>query len=252
MLELTCGRSTVRYNLLQGTVSTLGRLGAELNDVDLYLEAERLRLAREWRRFEVALNFGRLQHKHAHAEAEESLAAAREAHDRALEEARAADCRREAAKKRGKELQASYAALERQVQARKAALAASVGGPSTGEARLRTLEDMLALEALEQSLERERLEVMERQVPAAEDALACREAEIQGAVDERVVGVHKALTKDYCRRLKLQESRFYMRRDGLKGEADGLKKKLAAAERCEKATMDTQTVAEDGLSFLYR
>ena len=43
----------------------LGRLGVELDDVDACLEAERLRLAREWRQLQVTINFGHLQREHA-------------------------------------------------------------------------------------------------------------------------------------------------------------------------------------------
>lgn len=119
-----------------------------------------------------------------------------------------------------------------------------------GGARLCTLEDTLALEAMEQSLEHEWLDVMERQVATAEDSLASREAAIQGEVDKRVAGVRRALTKDYRKKLRLQESRLCKRHGELNGEADGLKKKLATAERCEKAAMDDQAEAE--LSFLYK
>ena len=76
-LELARGRSAVRHGLLQGVVSALGHLGAKLNDVDTYLGVERLRVAREWRWLEVAINLARLQREHARSEAEESLAAAR-------------------------------------------------------------------------------------------------------------------------------------------------------------------------------
>ena len=103
------------------------------------------------------------------------------------------DCRREAAERHERELQASNAALERQVLACKAALADSAGEPPTGEARLRTLEDTLTLEALEQSLERERMEVMERQLATADDALASREVMIREEANERVAGVRRAL-----------------------------------------------------------
>ena len=65
----------------------LGRLRVELGDVDARLEAEHLLPACEWRQLEVTINFGCLQHEHARAEAEGSLAMARVALDRALEEA---------------------------------------------------------------------------------------------------------------------------------------------------------------------
>ena len=67
--------------------SRQGCLGVELGDVNTRLETERSHLACEWRQLEVFVNYGRLQCDHARAEAEESLAAAREARDRTLEEA---------------------------------------------------------------------------------------------------------------------------------------------------------------------
>ena len=87
----------------------------------------------------------------------------------------------EAAEERERELQALNATLEWQVQARKATLVASAGGPPTGEARLHMIEDTLTLE------------VMECQVVTAEDALHSREATIQGEADERVAAVLRAL-----------------------------------------------------------
>ena len=114
-LELTRVRSTVRHDLFEEAIGVLSRLGGELVDVDARLEAEGLRLAREWHQLKVAINLGHLQHEHARADAAISLAASREACARAQEEARAADCRCEAAEERERELRASNAALERQV-----------------------------------------------------------------------------------------------------------------------------------------
>ena len=67
------------------------------------------------------------------AKAEASLKASREACSRALEEAREADRRREAAEKRAWELQAWSASLERQVEVRRAALASLRGMPAEEE-----------------------------------------------------------------------------------------------------------------------
>ena len=120
-----------------------------------------------------------------------------EACDRALKEARATDHRCEAAEERERELQVSNATLEWQVQARRAAVGAPVGGPPTNETRLRAREDALALEALEHGLEHERLEVMEGQVTVVEDALAAREVTVRGEADEMVAGVRKALADEY-------------------------------------------------------
>lgn len=56
---------------------------------------------------------------------------------------------------------------------------APADGPPTGETVIRALEETLALEALEHILERERLEVMERQVTSLEDALMAREVTVR-------------------------------------------------------------------------
>ena len=82
----------------------MSRLGGELVDVDARLEAEGLRLAEEWHKLKVAINLGRRQRDLENAKAEAKVS--REACSRALEEAREADRRREAAEKRPWELQA--------------------------------------------------------------------------------------------------------------------------------------------------
>ena len=161
------------------------------------LRERAFRLVDEWHQLKVAINLGHLQHERASADADVSLAASREACARALEEARAADYRREAAEERERELQVSNATLEWQVQARRAALGALVGGAPTNEMGLGAREDARALEALEHSLEHERLEVMERQVIVVEDALAAREVTVRGEADEMVAGVRKALADEY-------------------------------------------------------
>ena len=64
-LELACGRSAVHHDLLREAASALGHLEVELDDIDACLDAERLRLAREWRQLQVAVNLGRLQREQA-------------------------------------------------------------------------------------------------------------------------------------------------------------------------------------------
>ena len=44
------------------------------------------------------------------------------------------------------------------------------------------------------------------------------------------MGVHKALAEEFRRKPEVQETRFCKQCDELKGEADGLKEKLAAAD----------------------
>jgi hypothetical protein len=118
VLELARGRSAVHHDILQEAVSTLGRLGEELVDVDVHLESENLRLAREWYKLNIAINLGCQQHERACTEAAESLVTSHEACAHALEEARATDHRHKAAEEREKELQALNAAHEQRVQAR--------------------------------------------------------------------------------------------------------------------------------------
>ena len=81
-------------------MGAMNRLGEELAGVDSRLEAEGLRLVEERRKLKVAINLGRYQRDLENVKAEASLKASREARSRALEEAREADRRREAAEKR--------------------------------------------------------------------------------------------------------------------------------------------------------
>ena len=112
-LEFEHERSIVRHELLQEAMVVLSRLGGELVAVDARLETEDLRLACEWHQLKVAINLGHLQHERANTSAAVSLAASREACAHAQQEARAADCHREAVEERERELQASNAILER-------------------------------------------------------------------------------------------------------------------------------------------
>ena len=127
VLEFEHGRSVVRHELFQEAMGAMNRLGEELAGVDARLEAEGLRLVEERRKLRVAINLGRYQRDLDNAKAEASLKVSREACSRALEEAREADRRREAAEKCAWELQAWSASLEQQVEARKAALASMRG-----------------------------------------------------------------------------------------------------------------------------
>ena len=78
----------------------MNRLGEELEGVDGRLEAKGLQLSEEWHKLKVAINLGRHQRELDNVKVEASLTASREARSRALEEAREADHRREAAGKR--------------------------------------------------------------------------------------------------------------------------------------------------------
>ena len=92
-----------------------------------------------------------------------------------MEEAREANRRCEIAEKRAWELQAWSASLEQQVEARQAALALMRGTPAK-EGEMLKREEALALEAMERSLELERLETREHQVALAEDVVGACEA----------------------------------------------------------------------------
>ena len=103
-LEFEHERSVVRHELFQEARGAMNRLGGELPDIDARLKAECLRLAEERHKLKVAINLGRRQRDLDNAKAKASLKVSREACSRALEEAREADHRREAAEKRAWEL----------------------------------------------------------------------------------------------------------------------------------------------------
>nr|XP_020167012.1 tol-Pal system protein TolA-like [Aegilops tauschii subsp. strangulata] len=208
-------------------MSALSRLGKELVDVDARLETEGLRLVDKWHELKVAINLRRLQRERANAKAEASLATSREASARALEEAREDDHRREIAEDHRQELQALNASLEQQVEACRAALASMKGAPSEEEEILKC-EEALMLEALERSLELERLETRERQVAQAEDAASAREARIQEEVDCRVAVARADLANRHELKLKLLEAKA-------KGRTTALRSRLNEAEQREKA-----------------
>ena len=81
-------------------MDAMGQLGGELADVDACLEAEGLRLIEERHKLKVAVNLACYQRELDNAKAEASLKIAHQARSRALEEAREADRRREAAEER--------------------------------------------------------------------------------------------------------------------------------------------------------
>ena len=207
----------------------MNRLGDELADVDARLKAEGLRLAEEWRKLKVAINLGRHQRDLDNAKAKESLEVSREACSRALEEAHEADRRREAAEKLAWELQAWSASLEQQVEAHKAALASLKGTPAEEE-ELRRREEALALEAVEHSLELERLETRERQVAQAEDVVGAREAKAQEEVDRRVAEVCAGLEGWHDLELQLAKTEAA-------GRAAALRPRLAEVEGRKEAEL---------------
>ena len=171
-LAFARGRSAVRFGLFGEAMRAMVHLGGELANVDTRLEAENRRLEGEWQRLKVAINLGKLQRDKAEARAAASLTTSREACARAMEEAEAANRRREAAEERERDLLSSNAALQHEVEERRALLASSPGEVALAEAELLRRHEDLTLEAVDHSLALERLEVRERQVAAPEDAVA--------------------------------------------------------------------------------
>ena len=88
------------------------------------------------------------------------------------------------------------------MEARKATVASMKGTPAEEEEILKR-EEALALEAMERSLELERLEMRERQVAQAEDAANAREARIQKEVDRKVAEARADLVGRYDLKLEL-------------------------------------------------
>ena len=197
-------------------------------------------MADEWHQLKVAINLGHLQHERASAKTEASLATSREASARALEEAREADCRREVAEERERELQALNAALEQQVEARRAVLASMRGAPSK-EKEILKREEALMLEPSKRSLELERLETRERQVAVAEDAITMHEAKIQEEVDRRVAKAHADLADKHRLAPVFQKAEA-------KGRITALRTKLDQAEQRERAIVAMQTAAQADLA----
>ena len=144
--------------------------------------------------------------------------------DRVFQEAGVAHSRHKATEKRERELSASVAALGRQAWEREAIAPVPTEGLSIYKVGICTLEEALEMVASEQNLESDRLEVLERQVMTTEAAQASRETKVQVEIVEGIMGVCRALAKDYHNKLKLQEIRFCTRRDELKVEIDDIKK----------------------------
>nr|XP_020152057.1 tol-Pal system protein TolA-like [Aegilops tauschii subsp. strangulata] len=99
----------------------------------------------------------------------------------------------------------------------------------TEEEEIRRREEALALEAVERSLELEQLEVRERQVAQAEDAIGVCEAKAQEEVDRRVAEARADIEGRYDLRLKLAGTEDA-------GRSAALRPKLAEVERREEAT----------------
>nr|XP_020165394.1 uncharacterized protein C6orf163-like [Aegilops tauschii subsp. strangulata] len=118
---------------------------------------------------------------------------------------------------------------------------ASLRGTPAEEEEIRKREEALALEAVERSLELERLETRERQVALAEDAVGAREARAQEEVDCRVAEARADL-----------EGRYNLKLEFIAAEAAGrtaaLKSRMTEAERREEATADALASAQAELA----
>ena len=146
-----------------------------------------------------------------------------------MEEAEAANRRREAAEERERDLLSSNAALLREVEERRALLASSPGEVALAEAELLRRHEDLTLEAVEHSLALERLEVRERQAAVAEDAVAAREAQVQVEVEERVAKARADLAEGHHLDLELLEAELEARTSTLKTELQSMEQRESAA-----------------------
>jgi hypothetical protein len=97
-------------------------------------------------------------------------------------------------------------------------------------------------------MERERLEMLDCQVPAAQDAytkrmekasaqLEAKEKKAQEDADAKIEKNRLALVADHSKKLKLQEDRFKQKYDELQKKIDGLKEVLAEAENRRKTAL---------------
>nr|XP_020159880.1 hyaluronan-mediated motility receptor-like [Aegilops tauschii subsp. strangulata] len=114
-------------------------------------------------------------------------------------------------------------------------------GTPTEEEEILKREEALALEAMEHSLELERLETRERQVALAEDAVGAREARAQEDVDRRVAEARADILGRYDLKLKLVEAEAA-------GRTTALKSRLTEAERHEEAAAATLVLAHAELA----
>ena len=101
-------------------------------------------------------------------------------------------------------------------------MAASLRGVPSEE-EISKCKEALVLEALERSLELERLEVREHQVAMAEDVVTAQEAKIQEEVDRRVATARVDLADEHRLKLEFLEAE-------VKGRTAALRTKLNEAE----------------------
>ena len=126
------------------------------------------------------------------------------------------------------------------IKARRAILASMRGAPSE-EKEIQKREEALVLEALEHSLELERLEMRERQVAMAEDAVTTREAQIQEEVDRRVAKARSDVADEYCLKVEFLEAE-------VAGRNAALKTKLNEAEQRERDAEAAHALAQVDLA----
>lgn len=107
------------------------------------------------------------------------------------------------------------------------------------------------------------MEVLEREVIAAEAplaqceekanaSLAPQEAGIQAEVNKKTESAYRALIKDHRKEVEALGDPFLRPTRRAEGEINDLKKKLAEAAEQRKATLDAQAVAEADLASLHR
>ena len=120
-----------------------------------------------------------------------------------MEEDEVAKRRHEVTEEWERELLSSNAALEREVEERRALLASSLGEAAFAEAELLRRHEDLTLETVEHSMALERLEVRERQAATAEDVVATREAQVQLEVEGRVAKARADLAEGHRLDLEL-------------------------------------------------
>ena len=102
-------------------------------------------------------------------------------------------------------------------------------------------EEALAQEVVERSLELEQLEMRERQVAQAKDAVGAREARVQEEVDRLVAEVRADLEGRYDLKLKLTGTEDA-------GRAAALRPRLDEAERRAEAPTATLVTAQADLA----
>lgn len=180
-LQLVSSSAMLKRGTLQGARAALDALETDLQAKEARLADERLRLTEGWRQLDVAIKLGRRQDEAARERCEKAAFDAKEIFESAVREADAADRCHEEAEAHAKVLQEQHAAQVQLLQAREDALAAHEGELASREGELDKRGEALAAREVdaeirerelartvgEQTVERECLEMLDRQVAAA-------------------------------------------------------------------------------------